>query len=70
MRSSKVLYGIKAKDMPDGFKQGLQMQLDGAKKRLSIIMQQGFMDRDEKLVYDVNNAIEWCNKKLNELEMR
>ena len=67
MRTSKELYGIDPKNMPDGFKQGLQMQLDGAKQRLREIMHQGYMERDERLVLDINKAIEWNERKLEEL---
>lgn len=66
-RSSKVLYGLRPSEMPEGFKKGLEMQLEGAKKRLRIIMEQGYTERDEKLVLDINRAIEWNEKKLKEL---
>lgn len=68
MRSSKVLYGIKPSEMPKGFKEGLEMQLEGAKKRLQIVMAQSYKERDERLVVDINKAIEWNNAKLKELE--
>ena len=68
MRSSKVLYGIRPSEMPKGFKEGLEMQLKGAKKRLQIVMKQSYKERDERLVIDINKAIEWNIKKLKELE--
>ena len=68
MRSSKVLYGIKPSEMPKGFKEGLEMQLEGAKKRLQIVMAQSYKERDERLVIDINKAIEWNTAKLKELE--
>ena len=68
MRSSKVLYGIKPSEMPKGFKEGLEMQLEGAKKRLQIVMAQSYKERDERLVIDINKAIEWNTSKLKELE--
>lgn len=68
MRSSKVLYGIKPSEMPKGFKEGLEMQLEGAKKRLQIVMAQNYKERDERLVVDINKAIEWNTAKLKELE--
>ena len=68
MRSSKVLYGIKPSEMPKGFKEGLEMQLEGAKKRLQIVMAQNYKERDERLVIDINKAIEWNTAKLKELE--
>ena len=68
MRSSKVLYGIRPCEMPKGFKEGLEMQLEGAKKRLQIVMAQSYKERDERLVIDISKAIEWNNAKLKELE--
>jgi hypothetical protein len=68
MRSSKVLYGLRPKVMPAGFKQGLKMQLEGAKKRLAIVMSQGYNERDEGLVIAINRAIEWNEEKLRELK--
>ena len=68
MRSSKVLYGIRPSEMPKGFKEGLEMQLEGAKKRLQIVMKQSYKERDERLVIDINKAIEWNLKKLQELK--
>ena len=68
MRSSKVLYGIRPSEMHKGFKEGLEMQLEGAKKRLQIVMKQSYKERDERLVIDINKAIEWNTKKLKELE--
>lgn len=68
MRSLKVLYGIRPSEMPKGFKEGLEMQLEGAKKRLQIVMAQNYKERDERLVVDINKAIEWNTAKLKELE--
>ena len=68
MRSSKVLYGIRPNEMPKGFKEGLEMQLEGAKKRLRIVMAQSYKERDERLIIDINKAIEWNTKKLEELK--
>ena len=68
MRSSKVLYGIRPSEKPEGFKKGIEMQLEGAKKRLRIVMEQSYKERDERLVIDINKAIEWNVKKLKELE--
>lgn len=54
--------------MPEGFRIGLQMQLDGAKKQLRELMQYGFMERNEELVISINQAITWNEAKLEELE--
>ena len=53
--------------MPKGFKEGLEMKLRGAKKPLQIVMKQSYKERDERLVIDINKAIEWNIKKLLEL---
>lgn len=68
MRSSKELYGIDPKTMPNGFKEGLLMQLHGVKQRLHEEMQKPFMDRDDRLILDIKKAERWNEVKLEELK--
>ena len=68
-RSTIELYGINPIDLADmPYKDALIACKEGAKKRLYEVMQESFIDRDERLVYDINKAYEWCNAKLGEIE--
>jgi len=68
-RSTIELYGINPIDLADmPYKDALIACKEGAKKRLYEVMQDSFIDRDERLVYDINKAYEWCNAKLGEIE--
>jgi len=68
-RSTIELYGINPMDLADmPYKDALIACKEGAKKRLYEVMQESFIDRDERLVYDINKAYEWCNAKLGEIE--
>jgi len=68
-RSTIELYGINPIDLADmPYKDALIACKEGAKKRLYEVMQESFIDRDERLVYDINRAYEWCNAKLGEIE--
>jgi len=68
-RTTHELYGINPIDLADmPYKDALIACKEGAKKRLYEVMQESFIDRDERLVYDINKAYEWCNAKLGEIE--
>lgn len=69
MRNTMELYGINPKDLADTpYKEALTMCKKGAKNRLQQLMQSNYIDRDERLICEVNKALEWCNAKLLELK--
>jgi len=69
MRSTIELYGINPQYLADTrYKEALTMCKKGAQNRLQQLMQSSYLDRDERLIYDINKAFEWCNNKLLELE--
>ena len=66
--STQYLYDIDPTilaDMP--YKLALVACKEGAKRRLWELMQQNYNVRDERLIYEVNKAFDWCEKKLEEL---
>jgi len=68
-RSTIELYGINPMDLADmPYKDALIACKEGAKKRLYEVMQGDYMVRDEKLVYEINKAYDWCDDKLKEME--
>ena len=67
--TTQQLYGIDPKDLSSmTYKEALIACKNGSKNQLRELMQYGFMDRDEKLIIDINRAHEWCIKKLEELK--
>ena len=67
-RTTTELYGINPIDLADmPYKEALIACKNGAKNRLHELMQSNYMERDEKLIYDVNRAFDWCSDKLKEL---
>ena len=67
-RSTTELYGINPIDLADmPYKDALIACKQGAKNRLYELMQVNYLERDEKLIYDVNRAFDWCKAKLREL---
>ena len=68
-RSTMELYGINALELAHlPYKEALIRCKDGAKNRLHELMQNGYMERDEKLIYDINRAFDWCVAKIGEVE--
>lgn len=68
MRTTEELYGINPKELADmPYKIALVACREGAKNRLRELMKYNYMDRDERLIYEVNKAFDWCDKKLEEL---
>ena len=68
-RSTIELYGINPIDLADmTYKEALLACKQGAKNRLHEVMQESFIDRDEKLIYDINKAYDWCVAKIGEIE--
>lgn len=68
MRTTIELYGINPLELADmPYRLALVACKEGAKRRLWELMQIDFTERDERLVYEINKAVDWCTKKLDEL---
>lgn len=69
MRTTSELYGINPLDLADmPYRLALLACKEGAKRRLWELMQLDFTERDERLIFEINKAFDWCEKKLLELE--
>ena len=67
-RTTIELYGINPIELADmPYRDALIACKQGAKNRLYELMQVSYLERDEKLIYDVNKAFDWCDAKLREL---
>ena len=67
-RTTTELYGINPIDLADmPYKEALIACKQGAKNRLYELMQVSYLERDEKLIFDVNKAFDWCEAKILEL---
>ena len=69
MRTTNELYGINPHDLADmPYRLALVQCMEGAKRRLWELMQNNYNVRDERLIYEVNKAFDWCEKKLEEMK--
>ena len=68
-RTTIELYGINPIELADmPYRDALIACKNGAKNRLHELMQVSCLERDEKLIYDVNRAFDFCLAKLKEME--
>ena len=67
--TTQMLYGISPQELKEmTYEDALIACQNGAKNQLRELMRYGFRDKDERLVIDINKALEWCNAKLEELK--
>ena len=67
-RTTIELYGINPIELADmPYRLALVACKEGAKRRLWEFMQFNFTERDERLIYEVSKAYDWCEKKLEEI---
>ena len=67
-RTTIELYGINPIELADmPYRLALVACKEGAKRRLWELMQFDFTERDERLIYEVSKASDWCEKKLEEI---
>ena len=68
-RTTNELYGINPIELADmPYRDALIACKNGAKNRLHELMQSNYMERDEKLIFDVNKAFDFSLAKLKEME--
>ena len=68
-RTTNELYGINPIELADmPYRDALIACKNGAKNRLHELMQSNYMERDEKLIFDINKAFDFCLAKLKEME--
>ena len=67
-RTTIELYGINPIELADmPYRDALVACKEGAKRRLWELMQDNYNVRDERLIYEINKAFDWCEKKLEEI---
>jgi len=68
-RTTNELYGINPIELADmPYRDALIACKNGAKNRLHELMQSNYMERDEKLIFDIKKAFDFCLAKLKEME--
>ena len=73
MKYSTTIYGIDPKTLPQGYKEGLQMCLEGARSELQRLIKEDEKliewdrEKEEKVMY-LNKSIDFFLAKLEEME--
>ena len=73
MKYSTTIYGIDPKTLPKGYKEGLQMCLEGARSELQRLIKEDEKviewdrEKEEKVMY-LNKSIDFFLAKLEEME--